>query len=151
MGSESKKEQKQPAIITTQEHTTSAHYCVTALDHVLQHWIMCYRIGSWYILLVVSSLGHVLHLLGDGGLASSEWSVPVKTTITIYDWYSSSSCNSILWQTQNVRQTHHHTYQLWQQVHYMSWRMAVLLHQRVGCLGNKITYQIEQVVTLQCH
>ena len=41
---------------TKQVHTISAHY----------------SIGSWYIPVVVCSLGHVLRLLGDGGLAPSE-------------------------------------------------------------------------------
>ena len=39
-----------------QVHTISAHY----------------SIGSWYIPVVVCSLGHVLGSLGDGGPATSE-------------------------------------------------------------------------------
>ena len=53
--------------------------------------LWCYSYGSWYIPVVVASLGHVLRLLGECCLATSEWNVPVEMTITIYDWYSASS------------------------------------------------------------
>ena len=48
------------------------------------HLHITYYTGSWNIPVEMPSLGHVLHLLGDGGLATSEW-----TTCTEHmQWHS---------------------------------------------------------------
>ena len=56
----------------------------TKYVHTITYTLLCHCIESLDIPVVVPSLGQVLRLLGDGGLATSEC-LPVEMTITIYD------------------------------------------------------------------